>query len=90
MPHSRRENLKAISSCTYLDQQYLTEFYLIDALGYYQRALAHSNENAMDQTSVIHLNMAAALLALKHFPEAADQAKKALDEGADKEKALYR
>jgi hypothetical protein len=39
---------------------------------------------------VIHLNMAAALLGMKRYPEAVEEAQKALKGGANKEKALYR
>jgi hypothetical protein len=39
---------------------------------------------------VIHLNMAAALLELKRYPETVEEAKKALDGEANKEKAFYR
>jgi hypothetical protein len=43
-----------------------------------------------DLSPVIHLNMAASLLELKRFSEAIEEAKSALDEGANKEKAFYR
>jgi hypothetical protein len=39
---------------------------------------------------VLHLNMAAALLELKRFPETCEEAKMALEGGANKEKAFYR
>jgi hypothetical protein len=41
-------------------------------------------------TPVIHLNMAAALLELKRYPETVEEAAKALNGGANKEKAFYR
>jgi alkylhydroperoxidase/carboxymuconolactone decarboxylase family protein YurZ len=40
--------------------------------------------------SVIHLNMAAALLELKRYPETIMHAEKALNGGANKQKAFYR
>lgn len=55
------------------------------ALKYYDRALKAQPGNA-----VIHSNKAAALLALERYYEAYEETKKALDGGADIEKARYR
>jgi tetratricopeptide (TPR) repeat protein len=60
--------------------------FITDALCYYERALALNDE----LIPVLHLNMAAALLELKRYTEASEHAKKALDGGANKGKALYR
>jgi tetratricopeptide (TPR) repeat protein len=61
-----------------------------DALCHYQRALALAiTDGKNEMAPVIHLNMAAALLALKRYPETVEEAKKALDAGADKKKAFY-
>jgi hypothetical protein len=63
--------------------------FTVEALDHYQRALALIGQKD-EMAPVIHLNMAAALLELKRFPETVEEAKKALDGGANKEKAFYR
>jgi hypothetical protein len=63
----------------------------LDALSYYQRALTLALANGKaDLAPVLHLNMAAALLEMKRYPETVEEATKALDGGANKAKTFYR
>jgi tetratricopeptide (TPR) repeat protein len=60
-----------------------------EALGYYERALMVGDQPE-EEIAKIHLNISASKLRLEFYCEAYEHAKRALEGGADKAKALFR
>jgi hypothetical protein len=70
-------------------------FFILGSLDFYNRALAvlgasPKGDESEKKGAVLCLNLAAAHLAMEHFEEAGEAAKKALEEGADKGKSFFR